>query len=246
MTLGTCTVQQFVAARSPNIIIKDNGNGEILFSGSALDVGKSAFADLPVEYTSVDTDGKLVLSVRHGAVAETTKMPPYRRVRISRDGYAVVPGDTDGQAIENAKKLSESDFDWEPVDRDMVETTATVVEVCGSNGESVEACPNAFFVTLKIPKDVMKTINGYLKAEKEDEFQPEDDTIVYTAVFPDGKQMDIKCCGGQDEASWTEAVLFCEHGAFLCCTDPDVDYEGTWELEYEGTRYVAIVQPEEN
>lgn len=173
MTHGTFTVRQIAETSVPDIIIKDNGNGKILFSGPAMEAVRSAFADLPVEYISVGRTGSLVLSIHH------------------------------------------------------------------------DASSAVYFTKVKIPKDIMKTINGYLKAKKEDEFQPEDNTIVYTAVFPDGKEMDIKCCGSQDEASWTEAVLFDEHGGQLCFTDPDEDYEGTWELEYEGTRYVAIVQPEE-
>lgn len=54
---------------------------------------------------------------------------------ISSCGYAVVPGDTDEEAIENAKNLRVSDFDWEAVDSGMIEVSASVVEACGSNGE---------------------------------------------------------------------------------------------------------------
>lgn len=61
----------------------------------------------------------------------------YRRVCITRAGYAVVPGDTDEEAIENAKKLKEGDFDWEPVEPGMIEDEAQVLEQCGPNGESL-------------------------------------------------------------------------------------------------------------
>ena len=61
---------------------------------------------------------------------------------------------------------------------------------------------------LLIPSRRLAVINGYLNAEQEDEFQGEDNTIIHTVLFPDGKFMDIKCCGCQDESSWTEAVLF--------------------------------------
>lgn len=61
----------------------------------------------------------------------------YRRVCITRAGYAVVPGDTDEEAVENAKKLGENGFDWEPVDAVMIGDEAEVLEVCGPNGEPI-------------------------------------------------------------------------------------------------------------
>lgn len=66
---------------------------------------------------------------------------------------------------------------------------------------------------LLIPSRRLAVINGYLNAEQEDEFQGEDNTIIHTVLFPDGKFMDIKCCGCQDESSWTEAVLFAKANA---------------------------------
>lgn len=54
---------------------------------------------------------------------------------------------------------------------------------------------------LLIPSRRLAVINGYLNAEQEDEFQGEDNTIIHTVSFPDGKFMDIKCCGCQDECS---------------------------------------------
>ncbi len=55
----------------------------------------------------------------------------YRRICVQRSGYANVPGDTDEEAIENAKKLREGDFDWESVAPDMIQDTAEVVEILG-------------------------------------------------------------------------------------------------------------------
>ena len=66
----------------------------------------------------------------------------------------------------------------------------------------------------------------------------------YTVQFPDGKQMDIKCCGCQDEPSWTEAVLFDEDGSQLCCTEPGDSFGGPWELQYEGIRYTVTIKTE--
>ena len=69
-------------------------------------------------------------------------------------------------------------------------------------------------------------------------------TITYTVQFPDGKQMDIKCCGCQDEPSWTEAVLFDEDGSQLCCTEPGDSFDGPWELQYAGIRYTVTIKTE--
>lgn len=60
----------------------------------------------------------------------------YRRISILRAGYAVVPADSDEEAIAYAaKNLSESDFDWERVDNDLILNTAEVMETCGPFGE---------------------------------------------------------------------------------------------------------------
>ena len=90
----------------------------------------------------------------------------------------------------------------------------------------------------------MEQISGYLHAASEDAYQSENHTITYTVQFPDGKQMDIKCCGCQDEPSWTEAVLFDEDGSQLCCTEPGDSFDGPWELQYEGIRYTATIKTE--
>ena len=97
---------------------------------------------------------------------------------------------------------------------------------------------------LEIPRDAMEQISGYLHAASEDAYQSEDHTISYTVQFPDGKQMDIKCCGCQDEPSWTEAVLFDEDGSQLCCTEPGDSFDGPWELQYEGIRYTVTIKTE--
>ena len=77
--------------------------------------------------------------------------------------------------------------------------------------------------------------------------QSEDNTISVTVEYDDGMQMDIKCCGGGDDASdasWTEAVLFapsCLGGGQVACTDADDTFVQTWEIEYENRIYRAIV-----
>lgn len=102
-----------------------------------------------------------------------------------------------------------------------------------------------YSATLAIPKAVAEQINGYLNATCEDEYQDEDCPIIYTVQFLDGRQMDIKCCGCQNESSWTEAVLFDANGNQLCYTEPDEEYVGIWTLEYDGIDYTALVVEEE-
>lgn len=92
-----------------------------------------------------------------------------------------------------------------------------------------------------VPASVCKMIDRYLNATSEEDFQPEDDTISYTVTFPDGVQMDIKCCGAQSESSWTEAVLFDKGGAEIGCSEPGDEFFGVWDLEDNGIRYVAEV-----
>ena len=110
-----------------------------------------------------------------------------------------------------------------------------------ANGLSIALTP-AFVGYLPISQEEADTVNGYLQAKTAEQFQCEDDTISHTVVFSDGKQMDVKCCGAQDECSWTEAVLFDENGRELCCSEVSDHYDGTWELEYKGRRYVVIVR----
>ena len=97
---------------------------------------------------------------------------------------------------------------------------------------------------LYVPESVLQTIREYLDAQSESEYQGEDNTIIYTAKFPDGKQMDIKCCGCQEDPSWTEAVLFDKSGYQLCFTKVKEEFEGPWELEYKGTLYCVDVRPD--
>lgn len=56
-----------------------------------------------------------------------------KRICVYRAGYAIVPGDTDAEALAAVQKLSAGDFDWEPV-RDILESAEVVADL-GSNGE---------------------------------------------------------------------------------------------------------------
>lgn len=110
-----------------------------------------------------------------------------------------------------------------------------------ANGISIALTP-ALVCYLQISQGEAEIVNGYLQSKTAEQFQGENDTISHTIVFPDGKQMDIKCCGAQEECSWTEAVLFDENGCELCCSEVSDHYDGIWELEYKDRRYVVIVR----
>ena len=110
-----------------------------------------------------------------------------------------------------------------------------------TNGVSIALKP-AFVKYLRISRREAEIVNGYLQAKNAEEFQDEDHKIIHTVVFPDGKQMDVKCCGAQEDCSWTEAVLFDENGCELCCSEVSDRYDGIWELEYQNRRYVTIVR----
>lgn len=108
---------------------------------------------------------------------------------------------------------------------------------CYTNGVSI-ALPPAYVKYLRISKREAKLFSGYLTGQ----FQEEDFTISYTVVFPDEKKMDVKCCGTQKKRAWAEAVLFDENYCELCRSEVSDRYDGIWELEYQGRRYVTIVR----
>lgn len=104
--------------------------------------------------------------------------------------------------------------------------------------------------TIKIPEARLTEIDHYLNDEptSSDDCLSEDETIIYTARFADGYEMDIKCCGvqfldGSDETNtaWSEAVLFDPHGTEVANDTGDDTFLGDWTLEHNGTVYVAHV-----
>ena len=105
---------------------------------------------------------------------------------------------------------------------------------------------------IKISKEEAEQINKYLHEEPscEEECLSEDTTIINTAIFDNGFEMDIKCCGVQYDVdngtntAWTEAVLF-EHGYEVSCSDVSDEYLGEWTLEDDdNNKYVVIVEIE--
>ena len=100
-----------------------------------------------------------------------------------------------------------------------------------------------------ISNNVAGLINHYLHDEPKcaADCLGEDETIVYTAVFDDGIEIDVKCCGVQyheDEetnTAWCEAVMF-KNGCEVCCEYGEDDFFGEWEMEHNGNKYVVFVE----
>ena len=104
--------------------------------------------------------------------------------------------------------------------------------------------------TVEISESRLEKIEHYLNDEpaSADDCLSEDDTIIYTARFADGYEMDIKCCGvqfcaGPDETNtaWSEAVLFNPNGSEVANELGDDTFRGDWQLEHDGTVYIAHV-----
>ena len=71
----------------------------------------------------------------------------------------------------------------------------------------------------------------------------ENDTLVWSASFGNGFEMDIKLCGADEEVAWTEAVLF-KDGCELACTDCMDTILGEWEIDYDDVAYITYVTEE--
>ena len=87
-------------------------------------------------------------------------------------------------------------------------------------------------------------IARWLESNDEDDHLSEDDTFTKTAVFSDGFEIDIKCCGSDDGAAWAEAVLF-HNGYECCCSEPEEEFLGDWVLEYNNDVFIVHVETEE-
>lgn len=115
---------------------------------------------------------------------------------------------------------------------------------------------NIYKATIEISKKEIKKINRYLdNPTKKKNCLDEDETITYTAKFPNGYSMDIKCCGVEfdedsDNSAWTEAVLFDSNGKQVTCSEPSDEFEGEWELidfeHYDIYQVDVVVQKNKN
>ena len=108
--------------------------------------------------------------------------------------------------------------------------------------------------TVRVSQQRLDAIRRFLEEEppSESECLGEDETIVETAMFPDGTEADVKCCGvryreGGSNTAWTEMVLF-RDGSEIGHTEPSDEFEGRWEYTAgdgrKETAYVVNVVPE--
>lgn len=93
--------------------------------------------------------------------------------------------------------------------------------------------------TIYISEKCAKTIEKYLRGE---ELQGMGVSLSETATFPDGFDMDIRCCGTKDD-SFTEAILYDRKGREVALTEPCDAFTGCWELDDDstGTTYCVHV-----
>ena len=103
--------------------------------------------------------------------------------------------------------------------------------------------------TIFVPENIAKRIGTFLTNQPTtaEESFGEDDCIVYTAVFPDNYEVDVKLCGVRfdenetDNLPYTEAVLF-HNGSEVTNTEPETEFFGDWELEADGNQYAISVK----
>lgn len=101
----------------------------------------------------------------------------------------------------------------------------------------IDILPESRFLekTIYISETCAETIEKYLRGE---ELQGMGESLSETATFPDGFDMDIRCCGTEDD-SFTEAILYDSEGKEVALTEPCDTLTGCWELEDDttGTKY---------
>ena len=99
--------------------------------------------------------------------------------------------------------------------------------------------------TIKISNAEMQLINNLLNMTGDEIYQKygykRDETITHTAKFPNGIEADIKLVICEEETPYTEGVLF-HNGCELTHTEPNVEYDGAWNFEYDGTEYTVLVE----
>lgn len=91
--------------------------------------------------------------------------------------------------------------------------------------------PHILEKTIYISKPHAELIEKYIRGE---EIQGMGMSLSETATFPDGFDMDIRCCGTEVD-SFTEAILYDCKGKAVAITDPCDVFTDCWELRDEST-----------
>ena len=101
--------------------------------------------------------------------------------------------------------------------------------------------------TIKISCEEMDFINNLLNLSGNEIYQKygykRDETIIHTAKFSNGIEVDIKLVICEEESPYTEGVLF-HNGHELTCTEPKDTYDGEWDFEVNGVKYIVLVKAE--
>ena len=101
--------------------------------------------------------------------------------------------------------------------------------------------------TIKISREEMNFINNLLNLSGDEIYQKygykRDETIIHTAKFSNGIEADIKLVISEEESPYTEGVLL-HDGYELTRTDPDDAYDGEWDFEFDGLKYIVFVETE--
>lgn len=101
--------------------------------------------------------------------------------------------------------------------------------------------------TIKISREEMNFINNLLNLSGNEIYQKygykRDETIIHTAKFSNGIEVDIKLVICEEESPYTEGVLF-HNGHELTCTEPNDTYDGEWDFEVNGVKYIVLVEVE--
>jgi len=93
-----------------------------------------------------------------------------------------------------------------------------------------------FEKTIVIDRKEAEYIDYLLTHEPESEaecFTEDRAPITYTAVFPNGYEVDVRVCGvqywpGECNLPWTEAILLAPGGHEVSCSEPDDHLDGEW------------------
>ena len=108
-------------------------------------------------------------------------------------------------------------------------------------------CTSGFIEVVPVKSVVLDAIHKYLNQPTANNYLHEDEAITYTAKYPDGFEMAVRCCGVRDDddyRAYTEAILY-KNGEEVARSDVSDKYEGTWTLGYDRVEYTAIIKREE-
>lgn len=210
----------------------DRINSMILMTGDEIYKKYGLNKDETVIHTATFADGsKLYIKL---VVCDSDATPYVESVLFDKNDCLLACSDP-----ENVNDGVRFDGDWE-LESAGIRYVATVKakESCILNAEII------------LEQDELDFINQLLSMTGDEIYGKyglkRDETIVYTAVFPDGMQADVKLviCDGENKP-YTEAVLFDKNGFQKAYTDPEDEYTGDWELEYDDVNYVVTVTAKE-